>query len=331
MKQTIKFRFHPTVLQEQKLHEIFTIYNKIKRIGYKHYFELRDTDFTKNEKRLLVQPQLMELCHNNPYVNSILIDCESKLAQQRTWYEKREKYMKHQITTIIKKIEYVKEKKKNDRRIKGLYSYLSSVQNKLLSLRFKAIVFGTKRLFRQRILGRISRDEFRMRRDSSFCCVGKKQGVNLNVKILHDMTLKVRTFSKEKGKKWLIIPFTVNNTQEKWFELILGLELYQVEVVRRFIKGNIRYFAHVSYEIPEAEPQYSFENGAVGIDMNYNFASLCNVDKEGNFKNYHEIFFRNLHSYRKSKRVDYISYKMDKVVNYCIHKNKGLVIEDLYF
>ncbi len=240
MIKTIRFRLHPTTSQEQKLHKIFTIYNKIKRIGYKHYFELINTDFTKKEKRLLVQPQLMELCHNNPYVNSILIDCETKLAQQRTWYKKREKYMKHQITTIIKKIEHIKEKVKNDRRLSGLYSRLSSVQNKLFILQFKPILFGTKGLFRERILGKISRNEFRIRRDSSFCCVGKKQGVNLNLKVLPDMTLRIRTFSKEKSKKRLIIPFTVNSTQEKWFEEILCLELYQVEVYHLRLRRSKR-------------------------------------------------------------------------------------------
>ncbi|GAH63393.1 unnamed protein product, partial [marine sediment metagenome] len=63
----------------------------------------------------------------------------------------------------------------------------------------------------------------------------------------------------------------------------------------------------------------------------YNFVSLSNVDLLGNFKSYHEIYFRNLHSYRKNKRADYISYKMDKVVNYCINKKKGLIVEDLSF
>jgi IS605 OrfB family transposase len=102
-------------------------------------------------------------------------------------------------------------------------------------------------------------------------------------------------------------------------------------VVRRFYRGCIRYFAHVSYEIPEAAPLHGFENGAVGLDMNYNFVSLSNVDNLGTFKSYHEIYFRNLHSYRKDKRADYISYKVDNVVNYCINKKKGLVVEDLSF
>jgi len=331
MKQTIKFRLRPTASQEQKLHEIFTIYNKVKRVGYNLLYRLKDTGQTKNEKRLVVQPKLMDMCHNNPYVNSILIDCETKLAQQRTWFEKREKYLKHQAKTISKKIEWVKQKNKRDRRLGGLYSRLSSVQNKLLTLRFRPVVFGTKPLFRQRILEKISKDEFRLKRDSSFCCVGKKQGINLNLKVLPNTTLRIHTFSKEKEKKWLIIPFTVNYSQERWFEEILNLDLYQVEVVRRLHKGTIRYFAHISYETPEAELQYNLENGAVGLDMNYNFVSLCNLDKEGNFKSYHEIKFRNLHSFRKNKSSDYISYKMDKVVNYCINKRKGLVIEDLSF
>jgi hypothetical protein len=193
------------------------------------------------------------------------------------------------------------------------------------------VVFGTKRLFRQRILGKISKEDFRIRRDSSFCCIGKKQGINLNLRVLPDGILRVRIFSKEKGKNWLLIPFTVNYTQEKGFNEIFALELYKVEVIRRLYKRNIRYFAHVSYETKERESIYGFENGAVGLHMNYNFVSLFNVDKHGNLKSYYEIYFRDLHSYRNHKRADYISYKMDKVVNYCINKKKGLVIENLSF
>ena len=322
---------YPTGSQERRLHEIFTIYNRVKRIGYKLFFELKDTNYTQKEKWKIIQPELMELCHNNPYVNSILKDNEAKLAQQQAWYKKHRKYMKRQIATITKKIETIKEKDKHDKRLKGLYSRLSSVQNRMISLRLRPVVFGTKQLFRERILGKVSREEFRIRRDSSFCCVGKRQGINLNLKVLPDMTLKVRTFSKEKGKKWLFIPFTINYKQERWFYEILSLELYQIEVVRRIIRGNVKYFAHISHEIPEAELQFGFKNGTVGLDMNYNFASLCNADKEGNFKSYNEISFRNLHSYRKNKNSNYISYKMDKVVNYCINKKKGLVIEDLSF
>jgi len=336
MKQTIKFRLHPTTSQEQQLHKIFTIYNKVKRKGYNLLFENRDVFFSESKDAVKelekeIHQKLMHVCHNNPYVNSICIDCKKKLTQQQTWFEKRETYLTHQITTILEKIKQIKETDKKDRRLKGLYSRLSSVQNKLITFHFKPVVFGTKHLFRERILGKIGRDEFRIRRDSSFCCVGKKQGINLNLKLLPDMTLKVRTFSKEKGKKWVIIPFTVNFSQEKWFHEILGLELYQVEVVRRFYKGKVRYFAHVSYDTPEIEPIHGFEHGAIGLDMNYNFVSLSNVDTHGHFKSYHEIYFRNLHSYRKHKRADFISYKMDKVVNYCINKKKGLVIEDLSF
>jgi len=322
---------YPTSSQERILHEIFTIYNRVKHIGYKRFFEIKDINYTQKEKWKIIQPQLMKFCHNNPYVNSILIDCETKLALQQAWHKKRRKYMKRQIATITKKIEYIKQKDKRDRRLKGLYSRLLTVQNKLNGLEIKPVVFGTKRLFRERILGKISREEFRIRRDSSFCCVGKKQGINLNLKVLPDNTLKVRTFSKEKVKKWLCIPFTINSKQERWFNEIIELELYTVEVIRRFIKGKLRYFAHIVYEIPETGLIFGFENGSVGLDLNYNFVSLCNINKEGNFKSHHEITFRNLHSYRKNKRTDYISYKMDKVVNYCINKKKGLVIEDLSF
>jgi hypothetical protein len=149
MIQTIKFRLHPTASQEAKLHEIFTIYNKVKRIGYKLLFQLKDKDYDKNERSSIIQPQLMQICDNNPYVNSILIDNETKLAQQQTWLEKRRKYMNQQIKVITKKILYILEEDKYDRRLKGLYSRLSSIQNRLTNLELKPVVFGTKQLFRE--------------------------------------------------------------------------------------------------------------------------------------------------------------------------------------
>jgi len=321
MIQTVIFRLYPSKTQEKKLDEIFTIHNRMKRIGYKILFNGENN----------IQQKLMARCRNNPYVNTILIENNTKLDQQKTWLKKRVKYMRKQYKEIEKKIKEIKETNKRDRRLKGLYSRLSSVQNRLDHLKLKPIVFGGKRLFREKILGKISEQEFQIKRDSSFCCVGKKQGVNLNIKILDDQTLKIHTYHKDRNKKWLIIPFSVNQKQEIWFRQILIVEKYTITIVRRIIKGDLRHFAHVSYEIPKPDLKYGFKNGAIGLDFNYNFVSLCNVDKKASLKSYQEIKFGNLHLYRKDKRMDYISYKMDKVVNYCINKRKGLIIEDLSF
>ncbi len=68
--------------------------------------------------------------------------------------------MTEKIETIKEKIESVKKANKYDKRLKGLYSSLHSTQNKLLNLKLKHIVFGTKRLFRERLLKKISREEF---------------------------------------------------------------------------------------------------------------------------------------------------------------------------
>jgi IS605 OrfB family transposase len=154
---------------------------------------------------------------------------------------------------------------------------------------------------------------------------------NLNLKLLPDKTVKIRTFSKQKGRKWLIIPLSVNYVQKKWFQEILNADKYTVTVKRKFFKGEVRYFIHVSYDVPEPTPCYSYEHGAIGLDFNYNFAALSDVDQHGKLISYHNISFGNLHSYRTDKRNDYISYKMDKVVNYCINIGKGIVVEDLQF
>ena len=112
MLKTVKFRLHPTRSQEHQLHEIFTIFNRVKRKGYKLFFKKRDLLFSndsdaKKELDKEIHRRLMEICHNNPYVNSIRIDCKAKLAQQKTWLEKREVYLTHQIATTLEKIEQI--------------------------------------------------------------------------------------------------------------------------------------------------------------------------------------------------------------------------------
>ncbi len=333
MIQTIKFRLYPNEAQERKLHEIFTIYNRMKRIGYKLLFHGEDYMTARFGGVQIIQQCLMSLCHNNPYVNTILIDNQQILAAQRTWLKKRRNYMTKELKTINKKINTIREKDIHDRRLKGLYARRSSIMAKLHNLHLEPVVFGTKKLFRDRILGKISRDEFKIQRDSSFSCIGKKQrGLqNLNLKLLPDKTVKLRTLSKQKGRKWRIVPLSVNRVQEKWFQEILNADKYTVTVKRKFFKDEVRYFVHVSYEIPEPAPNHGYEHGAIGLDFNYNFVALTDVDQHGKLLSYHNISFGNLHSYRTNKRNDYISYKMDKVVNYCINKGKGIVVEDLQF
>jgi len=66
MIHTTISRLYPTSLQEKNLYEIFTIYNSVKRIGYKLLFDLKDSNYPKKEKRMLIQPKLIPICCNNP-------------------------------------------------------------------------------------------------------------------------------------------------------------------------------------------------------------------------------------------------------------------------
>jgi hypothetical protein len=83
-----------------------------------------------------------------------------KIEQQKTWLEKRRKRMKKQLKVITKKINEKQEKDKHDRRLKGLYARRSSIMAKLHYLHLEPAVFGTKKLFRQRIRGNISTEKF---------------------------------------------------------------------------------------------------------------------------------------------------------------------------
>lgn len=161
MIQTIKFRLYPTSSDEKKLHELFTIYNRIKRIGYKYLF-FQDICGKKIYTEQTIQQALKNICQNNPYVNTILIENSQKLAQQKTWFEKRKKYLTHQIQEIKNKINEIKVKDARDRRLRGLYGRLSSIQNKLKTLKLEPIIFGGKQVFRERVLKKIPDINFKL-------------------------------------------------------------------------------------------------------------------------------------------------------------------------
>lgn len=104
MIKTAKFRIYPDTVQERKLHEIFTIYNRVRRIGYKLLFYGEEYISERFGEDKTIQQCLMAICHNNPYINTILIDSRMKLEQQKTWLKKRRKRMTQQIKTITEKI-----------------------------------------------------------------------------------------------------------------------------------------------------------------------------------------------------------------------------------
>ncbi|WP_287583991.1 hypothetical protein [Candidatus Borrarchaeum sp.] len=130
MIQTVKFRMYPDETQERKLHEIFTIFNRVKRIGYNLLFQGEEYMAERFCEYNTIQQRLMGLCHNNPYVNTILIDNNVKLEQQKTWLKKRQKRMIQQLKVINKKINEIKEQDTHDRRLKGLYARRSSIMAK---------------------------------------------------------------------------------------------------------------------------------------------------------------------------------------------------------
>jgi len=318
---TIQFRLFPSKLQEKGLNEICTIFNKVRRIGYKLLFDNGDH----------IQQQLMALCRNNAYVNTVLRENRTRLAQQKTWLEKRRDYLASKIEVIQDKINEVKAKNEKDWRLRGLYSRLSSVMNKLANLKLTPVVCGSKQMFHNRIIKKVSRIEFKIKRDASFCCIGKAQygQKNPNVKLLPNQRVKIRTFRNERGKKWLTVPFSANERQTRWLQEINKVDKYTATIKRKLLKGEVRYYLLVSYEVSEPEIKLNFENGCIGVDANYNFVTLANG--EGHLVSYHKITYGNLQTYRRNRRDDYASYKADKILNVCLNKRKPIVIEDLAF
>ncbi|MFX0100060.1 MAG: IS200/IS605 family accessory protein TnpB-related protein [Candidatus Hodarchaeota archaeon] len=289
----------------------------------------------KSLKSLLgkyLQHYLMEILDNNQYVNTLVNMIKTRYEQQLTLLEKRKKRTQKQKEIIQEKIAKILINDRNDRRLRVLYGRLSSISQKLSNLKLKPITFGSKKIFQKRLKGLISNSEFKLRRDSSFACIGRKKdgNKNENLKILKEKILKIHNL-KKRTKIWIQVPFKVNKSQEKHFFEILNADMYTVNVIRRLVKGKERYYMHVNYEIPESDLLYNFDDGAIGLDFNYDRISLSNLDKHGELLSYQDIQLKDLNNYQGNKRNNHISFKLDKVINYAKNKRKGIVIENLEF
>jgi glutamine synthetase adenylyltransferase len=81
MLTTMIFRLYPSDAQIHPLNETFAVYNRMKRKGYQLLF--------KQEPG--IQQKLMQVCQNNPYVNTIMTENQTKLEQQNTWLKNQTK------------------------------------------------------------------------------------------------------------------------------------------------------------------------------------------------------------------------------------------------
>jgi len=195
------------------------------------------------------------------------------------------------------------------------------------------VIFETKKLLEKRARGLISKEEWRNARNNQLYSEGwKEKKGNLNLRIIQNegnFQLRITTGDH----KWIFADLYI---PEKFRALLLehlnNEPKYTVKILRtKNTKRGSQYLVHITFEVAEAAIVSSFNNGAIGIDINPDRISYTEVDKEGNFISTREIDISNCLNMRTNKTINFLSNKLTELINYSLSMGKGLVFEDLKF
>jgi IS605 OrfB family transposase len=110
-------------------------------------------------------------------------------------------------------------------------------------------------------------------------------------------------------------------------EFDLNSECYDVRIKYK----NNKFYVFIGITIPDIQPYYKFESGAIGIDTNPDGLAVINIGLDGNLLEHFYLHANRLQFARSNKRKNDVEDLAVKVVDYAVYKEKGIVIEDLKF
>lgn len=209
------------------------------------------------------------------------------------------------------------------------------------------IVFGTKKMFMKRCKGLISKEDWKDCRDNRYYSRGdksKKGNPNLRVVIVNNMSyLEISTLEKTEANRAikirvpLYIPQKLSkktgkingiNYRELFLNHLETEEAYQVELIKR----DGKYYAHITFELPEINTNYTAHKCIIGIDTNPNgFALTCIDNNKGNYKWHKYLKQHELLYARSNRRKNLIGELVKQVILIAKNENCGIAIEDLKF
>jgi hypothetical protein len=239
---------------------------------------------------------------NSRQANDAVYDSQGTISSQK-------ELVKLNHANALKKVEFTQQQIKQAKTAKKtakLKRRLDKEQRKLFFWQkhlnegtFPPVVFGGKKLFRERCKDNITREQWQNARSNRYLSRGDKtKGGNLNTRVYSietDIYLDIAAEPVVTEKSIRYNRITVlylahkpsrktglingRNYRQMTLDYIKTGNAYQVEIIRE----NGRYYIHVTIE--EAAPiPYAAMNGAIGIDTNPDGLGITRADYLGQFK-----------------------------------------------
>lgn len=327
-------------------------YTQKHQITARHYNAIAiNTDGKIKSKEELQKLYIEEV---NEKIKIVSKNIEKKLDQKSKTFDRLQRFINrygvNDIRTkkVLKKYKYLKfyihQKKRKLRNLNHKLKRLLEKRN--------SICFGSKKLFLKQFNlqdnGYSSHSEWKRdwvnSRNSQFTFVGSKDESYGNQSCQYDLennihirvpdslidkygpTVKIENVVFKYGQKELDMAkiayngFTKGGKPKKYYKAISY----------RFMKKNNDWYIIATVDVEEPKVVTSKFDGAIGVDLNEGFISVCEVDRYGNYLKSFDIPI-NMYN-RTSKQVKAsIGDAVKELVDYSISKGKIMCIEDLDF
>lgn len=298
--------------------------------------------------------QDLYISENKEKIKVVQNTIEKKESQKIKTFEKLKKSIKNfghnhpKTIKLIKKyrnIKFVLHQKK--RKLRNLNHKLEKLQN-----RKNSICFGSRKLFLKQFNlkenGYLNHnqwlEDWRNARNSQFTFVGSKDETFGNQSCTYDLNnnLKIRVpdcLAKKYGKhiilENIVFPYGQENLDKAkipYNGITRGGKpaKYFKSISYRFMKKDKNWYIIATVEVDEPSVKTSILGGAIGIDLNAGFLSVCEVDRFGNYLNTYDIKV-NMYNRTSEQVKASISDAVKNIIDYALKTGKSISIEDLDF
>ncbi len=313
------------------------------RWSFKRLLEGRPTQAV----RLAVQSRFG---FNSRQANDAVADAQAVTTSQKKLVKLNHGNAKRKVEFTQTRLNKAKSNKKRERlslRLEKEKRNLAKLQRFIDTNTFPAVVFGSKRLFRERCKGNISREEWLAARSNRYCSRGDRaKGGNLNARlrvengdIFLDLVGEAYQIGKTVRFRRVSIPVYLAHKPSKKTGKINGSNYrqmvldylktngsYQVELLRR----NNRYYIHVTIE--EEVPQtYTPTGGVLGVDTNPNGLGAAQANHIGNYQESAWLPQGEWTYARGNRRMNLIGEAAADIVQKAKENESILAVEDLNF
>ncbi|SHH37691.1 IS200/IS605 family accessory protein TnpB-related protein [Desulfosporosinus lacus] len=254
------------------------------------------------------------------------------------------------VEALVKKL---KKPKLSERRVKALTAKLAKRQQKLdywttflTSKTIPPVTFGTKKMFLRRCKGLISKQEWNDCRNNRFYSRGDKtKGGNPNLRVVFKdrvSFLEISTLEKTVKNRAIkvMMPIYLPQKLSKKTGKVNGVHYrklfmesleqgvaYQVEL----IKQDGKYYAHITFEEPEANVVDTGHLNMIGADTNPDGFVLTRIDNKGNYRGHTYLKQHELTFCRSNRRTNLCGELVKQAVEAAKTNHCGIAAEDLKF